>query len=117
MSKKLVRIYHNPRCSKSRAALSILEENGFETEVIEYLKTPPTKAELRELLKKLGMKPEEIVRKSEETYKSHYQGKHLSDEAWLEALVAHPILIERPIVICGDRAVVGRPPERVTEIL
>jgi arsenate reductase (glutaredoxin) len=113
MSVKTVHIYHNPRCSKSRSALTLLEEKGVTAEVIEYLKTPLTKTELREILKKLGMKPEEIVRKSEEAYKTHFQGAQLSDEAWLDALIAHPTLIERPIVVAGDKAVIGRPPEQV----
>lgn len=113
MAVKTVRIYHNPRCSKSRSALALLEEKGVTAAVIEYLKTPPTKTELREILKKLGMKPEEIVRKGEETYKTQYQGAQLSDEAWLDELIAHPILIERPIIIAGDKVVIGRPPERV----
>ncbi|MES2354392.1 MAG: arsenate reductase (glutaredoxin) [Pseudomonadota bacterium] len=117
MANESICIYHNPRCSKSRSALAILEEKGIAAEVIEYLKTPPTKIELRNLLKKLGMKPEEIVRKSEEVYKSHYQGKVLSDEEWLDALIENPILIERPIILTKKRAVIGRPPERVLELL
>ena len=116
MSQADVRIYHNPRCSKSRSALAMLEEKGIAPQVIEYLKTPPTKSELREVLTKLGMKPEEIVRKTEAVYTTNYEGKKLSDEAWLDALIAHPILVERPIVIAGSRAIIGRPPERVLEL-
>jgi arsenate reductase len=85
--------------------------------VVEYLKTPPTKAELRDLLRKLDMKPGELVRKGETVYKENYAGKSLTDEQWLDALVAHPILIERPIVVKGNRAVVARPPERLKELL
>lgn len=106
-------IYHNPRCSKSRDALKLLQDAGVEVEVIEYLRTPPTAAQLKAILKKLGIKPEQLVRKSEAIYKEHYAGKTLSDAEWIAAMVEHPILIERPILVKGDRAVVGRPPERV----
>jgi arsenate reductase len=110
-------IYHNPRCSKSRQALSLLEEQGVEPEVVEYLKTPPTKAELKALLAKLGLKPEQVVRTGEEIYREKYRGRQLSGEQWLDALAEHPILLERPIVVRGSRAVLGRPPEKVLEIL
>lgn len=112
-----LRIYHNPRCSKSRATLAIIEEQGAQPEVIEYLKTPPTKDELRTLLAKLGMKPAEIVRRGEAVFKEKYAGRTLSDDEWLDALAADPILIERPIVVRGDEAVMGRPPEKVLELL
>jgi arsenate reductase len=110
-------IYHNPRCGKSRAALALLEEHGVAFEVVEYLKSPPDKAQLRTLLRQLGMRPEQLVRKGEDVYKQKFAGKSLSDEQWLDALAAHPILIERPIVVRGSRAVVGRPPEKVLELL
>ncbi len=110
-------IYHNPRCSKSRSALAILEEKGVQPAIIEYLKTPPTNDELRSILKKLGMKPEQIVRKGEDIYKQKFADKTLTDEQWLDALVKNPILIERPIVVKGDRAVLGRPPENVLNLL
>ena len=106
-------LYHNPRCSKSRDALKLLQHAGVEVEVIEYLMTPPTAVQLKSILKKLGMKPEELVRKSEAIYKEQYAGKTLSDAEWIAAMVEHPILIERPLLVKGDRAVVGRPPERV----
>ncbi|NMG67076.1 arsenate reductase (glutaredoxin) [Azoarcus indigens] len=111
-----IRIYHNPRCGKSRSACALLAEKGVTPEVIEYLKTPPSKDELRGLLAKLGMKPEALLRKGEAVFKEHYAGKQLDDEGWLDAMVAHPILIERPIIVRGDKAVVGRPPERVNEL-
>jgi arsenate reductase len=110
-------IYHNPRCTKSRAALSLLIERGAQPEIVEYLKTPPTKQTLRTLLKQLGMRPEELVRKGEDVYKQTLASQALSDEQWLDAMVEHPILIERPIVVSGNRAVIGRPPERVLELL
>jgi arsenate reductase len=114
---KTITIYHNPRCGKSRGALALLEEKGVHPHIIEYLKTPPTKEELRSIVKKLGMKPGQIVRKGEEVFKEKFAGKTLSDEQLLEALVKNPILIERPIVVVGDRAVIGRPPENVLELL
>ena len=110
-------IYHNPRCSKSRATLALLEEKGIRPQVVEYLKTPPTAAELRSITTKLGMKPQELVRKSEDLYKAKYAGKQLSDDQWLAALANDPILIERPIVVAGKRAVLGRPPENVLQLL
>lgn len=110
-------IYHNPRCSKSRQALALLQERGAEPEVLDYLKTPPTKAELKALLAKLGLKPEQVLRTGEEVYKQKFRGRDLTDEQWLEALAENPILLERPIVVRGSRAVVGRPPEKVLEIL
>jgi arsenate reductase len=112
-----VTIYHNPRCGKSRSALSLLQEKGIEPTVVEYLKTPPTRAELRALVAKLGIAPEQLVRKGEDVYKEKFKGRTLTDEQWLDALAANPILIERPIVVRGDRAVIGRPPERVLEVV
>jgi arsenate reductase len=110
-------IYHNPKCSKSRGALALLEQRGVDATVIEYLKTPPTAAELAALAAKLGIAPEQLVRKGEDVYKQHYAGKTLSAEEWIAAMVRHPILIERPIVVVGDRAVLGRPPENVERLL
>ena len=86
-------------------------------EVVDYLKTPPIKEELRSLLVMLGMKAEDLLRKGEDLFKAQFAGQSLGEEAWLEALVAHPILMERPIVVHGKRAVVARPPERVLELL
>lgn len=117
MSAAPISIYHNPRCSKSCSACALIAENGIAAEVVEYLKTPPSREELRALLKKLGMKPAELVRKGEAEFKELYAGRALTDEEWLDAMVTHPILIERPIVVCGDRAVVARPPEKVLELL
>jgi arsenate reductase (glutaredoxin) len=109
-------IYHNPRCGKSRAALALLEERGVEPHIVEYLKTPPTAAELKAIIGKLGIKAEQLIRKNEEVYRTSYAGKTLSDSEWVEAMRAHPILIERPIVIKGSRAVLGRPPENVSQL-
>ena len=112
-----LRIYHNARCSKSRAACALVREQGFEPEVVEYLKSPPSRSELAELLRKLGMPAVSIVRKGEDIYKSEYQGRELNEEQWLDACAKPPILMERPIVVRGERAVVARPPERVLELL
>jgi arsenate reductase len=109
-------IYHNPRCTKSRATLALLEEHGVKPQIIEYLSETPDAASLREVVRKLGVKPAEIVRKNEEIYKKKYAGRTLSDAEWIEALVKDPILIERPIVIRGERAVIGRPPENVQRL-
>ncbi|MBL8408462.1 MAG: arsenate reductase family protein [Candidatus Accumulibacter sp.] len=95
----------------------MIAEKGVDAEIVDYLKTPPSHEELRELLRKLGMRPSELVRRGEAVFKEHYAGRSLSDDEWLEALLTHPILIERPIVVCGDRAVLGRPPEKVLDLL
>lgn len=117
MNPETLRIYYNPRCSKCRATAALVAERGYATELVEYLLMPPGKEELRDLLHKLGMKPFELVRTGEDDFKQHYAGRTLSDEEWLDALVAHPILIERPIVVRGDKAVLARPPEKVLELL
>ena len=116
MSDIPLRIYHNNRCSKSRSACQLIAEQGVEAELIDYLKTPPSREELRDLLRKLGMKPEQLVRRGEAVFKENYAGRSLSDDEWLDALVAHPILIERPIAVRGEHAVLGRPPEKVLEL-
>ena len=112
-----VTIYHNPRCSTSRQVLEMIRAAGVEPRIVEYLKTPPSRDELRAVLQKLGMKASELVRRGEEEYKQHYAGRTLTEDEWLDALIEHPILIERPIVVRGDHAVVGRPPEKVLELL
>ncbi len=112
-----MKIYHNPRCRKSRETLELLRRHGIEPEIVEYLKTPPTKEELRDILRKLGMKPQDIVRKGEAIYKEQFKGKELTDEEWLDVLVQYPKLIERPIVVEGERAVIGRPPENALALI
>lgn len=113
----MIRIYHNNRCSKSRCTLDLLKDNNQEVEVVEYLKQPPTVEELKDLMQKLGMKPEQLLRKGEAVYKEQYAGKSLSDEEWIQVMVENPVLIERPIVVKGDKAVLGRPPENVLQLL
>jgi len=112
-----MKIFHNPRCSKSRQTLNILKDNNIEVEIIEYLKEPPTKAELKSILKKLGKKPFEIIRKGEAIYKENFKGKDFSDEEWIDIMVKNPKLIERPIVFDDKKAVIGRPPESVKEMM
>ncbi|WP_372587669.1 arsenate reductase (glutaredoxin) [Marivirga salinarum] len=112
-----MKFYHNPRCGKSREALKLLQEKGIESEIIEYLKNIPTHAELEDVLQKLDMKAEDLLRKNEKVFKELYKGKDLSDSEWIEAMIAEPKLIERPIFVNGDKAVVGRPPEKVLELI
>lgn len=112
-----MKIYHNTRCSTSRKTLALIEESGVNPEIVEYLKDPLTEDELKDILNKLGMKAEEIIRKKEKLYKEEYKGKNLTDSQWIKVLVKNPILIERPIVVKGKKAVLGRPPENVKELL
>ena len=110
-------IYHNPRCSKSRAALALLRERNVPLRIVEYLKEPPTRTELAALRTQLGLAPVEWIRKSEAEFKQAGLSTQSSEAALLDAMAEHPVLIERPIVVCGKRAVIGRPPERVLELL
>jgi arsenate reductase len=113
-----VRIFHNPRCSKSRATKTLLEENGVATNIVEYLKTPPTVDELDTILKLLSMEPRDLMRKQESAYKENNLGApELSREQLIQAMVDHPILIERPIVVRGNKATIGRPPENVLDLI
>jgi arsenate reductase len=113
-----VTIYHNPRCSKCRGAMEILEEKGIETEVVEYLKTPPDKVTLEQLLIMLKMEPRELMRKGEPDYKqAGLDNPALTRDQLIEAMVQHPVLIERPIVVSNGKAVIGRPPDRIVDIL
>ena len=113
-----VTIFHNPRCSKSRSTLQLIKEQGIEPEIIEYLKTPPTADELANILQKLGMEPRDLMRKNEAEYKTTgMNDASLDSQALINGMVATPKLIERPIVLANDKAVIGRPPENVLEIL
>ncbi len=112
-----VTIYHNPRCSKSRNTLALLEENGVSPEVVLYLETPPDAKSLKALLKKLGIPAAELVRRGEADYKAAGLSRDSSDADVLAAMVEYPKLIERPIVVKGDRAVLGRPPENVLALI
>ena len=112
-----MKIYHNPRCRKSRETLDIIRNAGVEPKIIEYLKTPPGAGELKEVLRMLDMRPEDILRKNEDIFKQNFKGKMYSDDEWIGILVENPKLIERPIVVEGKRAVLGRPPENVKSLL
>ncbi|EMI52726.1 arsenate reductase (glutaredoxin) [Rhodopirellula sallentina] len=114
----MTKIYHNPRCTKSRQALQLLESRGVEAEVIKYLETPPTKKELGEIIKMLGIPAESLVRKKEALYKElGLADKKLTNQQWIATMVEHPKLIERPIVVHNGQAAIGRPTENITEIL
>lgn len=113
-----VTIYHNPRCSKSRQALQLLRERGVEPVIVEYLKTPPGAREIDDLLEKLGMEPRAIMRAKEAAYReAGMADESLSRRALLDLMAQNPIVIERPIVVSGDRAALGRPPENVLTVL
>jgi len=111
-------IYHNPRCSKSRKSLELLEQHQQQPQIIEYLKSPPDAETLRQLLDKLGLKARDLLRSGETEYKAAgLDDMNLSEDEIITAMVKYPKLIERPIVVMGDRAVLGRPPERVLELI
>ena len=110
-------IYHNPRCSKSRSTLALLEEHGVEPQIILYLENVPDVSQLKSLLTKLGMTADQLVRRGEADYKQCGLGKDSSEDDIIRAMAAHPKLIERPIVVKGPRAVLGRPPENVLELI
>lgn len=113
----MITIYHNNRCGKSRSAVCILEEQQQPFKTIEYLKQTPSVEEIKLILKKLNIAPHDLIRTKEPIYIELYKGKNLSDAEWIQAMHEHPILIERPIVINGDKAVIARPPEKVLDIL
>ena len=113
-----VTIYHNPRCSKSRATLALIEARGIKPKIVDYLKTPPSAAELKAILRKLGLNPRDILRAGEPVYAElGLEARDLDDDALIALIVKNPILIERPIVVAGNKAAVGRPPENVLAIL
>jgi arsenate reductase len=111
------KIYHNPRCRKSRETLQILEDRKEDVEIVEYLKTPPTAGELKDILGLLGISAVQLLRKGEAIFKENYKGKDFSEEEWIQIMVDNPKLIERPIVVKNSKAALGRPPENVMEIL
>lgn len=113
----MVKIYHNQRCSKSRQTLEILKSESEEVEVIDYQVNPPSKSELKAILAMLGIKAYELLRRNEAVFKEQFKGKDLSEDEWVEAMISYPKLIERPIVVKDGKAVIGRPPEKVKELL
>ena len=112
-----MKIYHNPKCSKSRTTLTLIQEKSKEVEIIEYLKNPLTFEDLELILVKLSISPIELVRNKEEIWKENYKGKTLMDDEIIQAMVDNPKIIERPIVINGMKAIIGRPPENVLKIM
>ena len=113
----MIKIYHNPRCTKSRQGLEALEKSGEQFEVIKYLENIPTKDELRKVLGYLNISAENLVRKNEAIWKENYRGKNLSEEEILDAMIQYPKLIERPVVLRDNRAVIGRPTEKIFDLL
>jgi len=113
----MIKIYHNTRCSKSRSGLEILEKSGKDFEVVKYLEDVPTAEGLKDIIKLLGIKPIDLVRKGESIWKDNFKNKDLSDAEIITAMIENPKLIERPIVINGNKAVIGRPPELILEII
>ena len=113
----MIQIYHNSRCGKSRECLAFLEKSGQEYEIIKYLEDVPTFDELKEIIKKLGIKPIELVRRKEKIWTENFKDKQLTDDEIIQAMISNPILIERPIVVNGEKAVIARPLEKATTIL
>jgi arsenate reductase len=113
----MIRIYHNPRCRKSREGLEVLEQSGQDFEIVKYLEEIPSKDELKALIGYLGITPEELVRKNEAIWKEKYKGRTLTDDEVISAMVENPKLIERPIVVKDKKAVIGRPSEKINTLL
>jgi arsenate reductase len=112
-----ITIYHNPRCMKSRETLELIEKKGIKPLIVEYLQDIPSQKELIELILKLGIKAEDLVRKKEKLYLDKYAGKKFTEKQWIKILTENPILIERPIVVNGKKAAIGRPPKNVLKVL
>lgn len=113
----MIKIYHNNRCRKSREGLEILENSGKEFQIIKYLEDTPSKVELKEIVELLGIKPIDLVRKNEAIWKSDFKDKNLNDDEIVDAMIKNPKLIERPIVINGNKAIIGRPPSLILDII
>jgi arsenate reductase (glutaredoxin) len=112
-----MKIYHNPRCKKSRGGLQYLQDKGIDAEIVDYIKNPISVDELTEILKKLGKSPEEMIRKQEDLFKKEYKSKSLSDNEWIKVIAENPKLLQRPIVVKGDKAVWAQPPEEIDKLL
>ncbi|HTL80081.1 MAG TPA: arsenate reductase (glutaredoxin) [Bacteroidia bacterium] len=116
MDKKIT-IWHKSTCNKSCEVMNVLKSEHIMPDVFEYLETPPTENQLRDVLKKLGIPAEELIRKKEKIYHEKFEGKKMNEEKWIKAMLKYPILIERPIVIKGNKAVIGRPTEKIFELI
>ncbi|MBI3512246.1 MAG: arsenate reductase family protein [Bacteroidetes bacterium] len=112
-----VEVWHKKTCSKSCEVITVLKKKKIEPEVFLYSETPPTEKQLRDVLKKLGMKAEELIRKKEKIYHEKFEGKKMTEEKWIKAMLKYPILIERPIIIKGNKAIIGRPTELILELI
>lgn len=112
-----MKIYHNPRCSKSRETLQLIKDAGINVEIVEYLNTIPTTEELKMILMKLNLSPKDIIRKGESIYKEKFKNSDFNDDEWIKIMIEYPKLIERPIVVKGNKAVLGRPPENVLDLI
>ena len=113
----MIKIYHNPRCSKSREGLQLLQESGKDFQIVKYLDIPVKKEEIKKVLELLEISAEELVRKNEKVWKENYKGKELSEDEIISAMQEHPKLIERPIVVKDKKAVIGRPPEKIKDLI
>jgi len=113
----MIQIVHNPQCSKSNCALELLKDSNLDYEILDYLNTPLSAETLRDIIQKTGLPAEALLRKTEPVFKEKYEGKHFSDEEWIAVMTKHPVLIQRPIVISGDKAVIGRPIEQVYDLI
>lgn len=113
----MIKIYHNPRCRKSREGLQILENSGKDFEVVKYLENVPSFDELKSIIEKLGIKPIDLVRQKEKIWIENFKGKTMSDDETISAMISNPILIERPIVVNGNKVAIGRPPQNIAKIL
>lgn len=116
MSKATYTVYHNNRCSKSRSALTYLDEKNSEYSIVEYLKEPLNAEQLTEIVSQLGIPAKDLIRKGEADFKENFKGKELSEKEWIDAMVKYPKLIERPIIVKNGKAVIGRPAERIDEL-
>jgi arsenate reductase len=112
-----MKIYHNPRCSKSRETLQLIKDAGVEVEIVEYLKAIPTAEDLKTILMKLNLKPTDILRKGEPVYKEKFKNSNFNDDEWIKVMIEYPKLIERPIVVKGNKAILGRPPQNVLDLI
>ncbi|MFC6096026.1 arsenate reductase (glutaredoxin) [Flavobacterium qiangtangense] len=113
----MIKIYHNPRCGKSREGLQILENSGKDFEVVKYFENVPSFEELESIIEKLAIKPIDLVRQKEKIWIENFKGKTMSDDETISAMISNPILIERPIVVNGNKVAIGRPPQNIAEIL